>query len=98
MKNILSTGKLILCLMLVSFAHISFLRLIFNVWLLLFFQTEKFLDRKLDKAENHLKGRATKVRKWYAKYIGDEEGPKINDLHIFLTAFLGGIALGVATG
>ncbi|EDW13555.1 FUN14 domain-containing protein 1 [Drosophila mojavensis] len=60
-------------------------------------KTERFLDRKLDKAENHLKRRATKVRKWYDKYIGDEDGPKINELHIFLTAFIGGIAFGVAT-
>ncbi|XP_034472319.1 FUN14 domain-containing protein 2 [Drosophila innubila] len=61
-------------------------------------KTERFVDRKLDKAENQLRGKALKVKKWYAKYIGDEDGPKINDLHIFLTAFVGGIALGVASG
>ncbi|XP_030556645.1 FUN14 domain-containing protein 1B isoform X1 [Drosophila novamexicana] len=61
-------------------------------------KTERYLDRKLDKAEDKLKGKTIKVRKWYAKYIGDEEGPKINDLHIFITSFIGGIALGIATG
>lgn len=61
-------------------------------------QTERYLDRKLDKAENQLRGKSLKVKKWYAKYIGDEDGAKVNDLHIFLTAFVGGIALGIASG
>jgi len=39
-----------------------------------------------------------KVAKWYTKLIGDEEGPKVNDLHIFLASFFGGVALGIATG
>ncbi|EDV98848.1 FUN14 domain-containing protein 2 [Drosophila grimshawi] len=61
-------------------------------------KTERYVDRKLDRVENTLKGKSNKVKKWYAKYIGDEDGPKINDLHIFLTAFVGGIALGIASG
>ncbi|ALC38297.1 CG5676 [Drosophila busckii] len=60
-------------------------------------KTERYLDRKLDGAEKQLKGKTTKVKRWYAKYIGDENGPKLNDLHIFLTSFIGGIALGIAT-
>lgn len=60
-------------------------------------KTERFVDRKLDRAENLLKSKTKKAKKWYSKLIGDENGPKVNDLHIFLTAFVGGIALGVAS-
>lgn len=61
------------------------------------FQAERYVDRKLDRAEDVLKSKSKKAIKWYSKYIGDENGPKINDLHIFLTAFAGGVAIGVAS-
>lgn len=60
-------------------------------------KAERFVDRKLDKAEDLIKNKTKKAQKWYSKLIGDENGPKINDLHIFLTAFVGGVALGIAT-
>lgn len=60
-------------------------------------KAERYVDRKLDKAEDLLKGKTKKAKKWYHKYIGDENGPRVNDLHIFLTAFVGGVALGIAT-
>ncbi|KAH8257678.1 FUN14 domain-containing protein 2 [Drosophila kikkawai] len=61
-------------------------------------KTERFVDNKLDKAESLLTRNGKKAAKWYSKLIGDEEGPKINDLHIFLASFFGGVALGIATG
>lgn len=61
-------------------------------------QTERYVDNQLDKAESLLTRKGKKVAKWYTKLIGDEEGPKVNDLHIFLASFFGGVALGIATG
>lgn len=68
------------------------------LFLLIYLQTERFVDNKLDKAESLLTRNSKKAAKWYSKLIGDEEGPKVNDLHIFLASFFGGVALGIATG
>lgn len=54
------------------------------------------MDRKLDQAESALKKKTKKAKKWYTSLIGDESGVKINDLHIFIGAFVGGVALGIA--
>lgn len=54
------------------------------------------MDRKLDQAEDALKKNQRKAKKWYSNLIGDENGPKINNLHIFLMAFTGGVAIGLA--
>eukprot|EP00099_Drosophila_melanogaster_P018314 NP_609362.1 uncharacterized protein Dmel_CG5676 [Drosophila melanogaster] len=61
-------------------------------------KTERYVDNQLDRAESLLTRNGKKVAKWYTKLIGDEEGPKVNDLHIFLASFFGGVALGIATG
>lgn len=69
-----------------------------NFYYILFeLQADRFIDRKLDKAENMLNRGEKKAKKWYSRLIGDENGPRINDLHIFVTAFVGGVVLGVAT-
>ncbi|XP_055917745.1 FUN14 domain-containing protein 1 isoform X1 [Eupeodes corollae] len=60
-------------------------------------KAERFVDRKLDRAEEIIKNKAKKGKKWYSNLIGDENGPKLNDLHIFLTAFVGGVAIGIAS-
>lgn len=54
------------------------------------------MDRKLDEAEDAMKKSQQKATKWYSKLIGDEKGPKINNLHIFLLSFTGGMAIGLA--
>jgi len=59
-------------------------------------KAERFVDRKLDQAESALKKKSLKAKKWYSTLIGDESGPKINEFHIFLGAFVGGYALGVS--
>ena len=61
-----------------------------------FLQAERFVDRKIDQAEDALKKKQKKAKKWYSSLIGDETGPKINDLHVFLIAFAGGVAIGSA--
>lgn len=59
-------------------------------------KADRFVDRKLDQAESALKKKSKKIRKWYSGFIGDENGPKINELHIFLGAFVGGYILGAS--
>jgi len=58
-------------------------------------KAERYVDRKLTQAESSLKSSQKKAKKWYSSLIGDENGPKINNLHIFLGAFAGGVAIGV---
>lgn len=60
------------------------------------FQAERYVDRKIDQAESKLKKSQKKAKKWYAAFIGDDNGPKINNLHIFLVGFTGGVAVGLA--
>lgn len=59
-------------------------------------QAERFIDRKLDRAEDLLLRKQKKAKKWYSSLIGDENGVKLNELHIFIGAFVGGLAIGVA--
>lgn len=59
-------------------------------------QADRFIDRKLDQAESALKKKSKKAKKWYSAFIGDENGPKINELHIFVGAFIGGYFIGAA--
>lgn len=54
------------------------------------------MDRKLDQAEDAMKKNQHKAKKWYSNLIGDEKGPKINNMHIFLLSFTGGMAIGLA--
>lgn len=61
------------------------------------FQAERYVDRKIDQAESSLKKNQKKAHNWYASLIGDDSGPKINNLHIFLVGFTGGVALGLAS-
>lgn len=62
-----------------------------------FLQADRYLDRKLDQAENLLKKKGKSARKWYSKLIGDENGAKLNELHIFMLSFAAGVAIGIGT-
>jgi FUN14 domain-containing protein 1 len=59
---------------------------------------ERFVNRKLDKAEAALKKRERKVRSWYQVFINGEEDSYINEMHIFMASFVAGMAIGVLTG
>lgn len=61
------------------------------------FQAERYVDRQIDQAENVMKKGQKKAKKWYTGLIGDDSGPKINNLHIFLLSFTGGVAIGLAS-
>lgn len=62
-----------------------------------FLQAERYVDRKIDQAESAVKKSQKKAKKWYATFIGDDSGPKINNFHIFLIGFTGGVAIGLAS-
>jgi len=59
-------------------------------------KAERYADRKLDQAESALKKKSQKARKWYSAFVGDENGPKINEFHIFFGAFIGGYVVGAS--
>ncbi|XP_039438900.1 FUN14 domain-containing protein 1 isoform X1 [Culex pipiens pallens] len=60
-------------------------------------KAERFVDRKLNQAEDALKQKSKKAKKWYTNLIGDESGCKLNDLHVFVCAFAAGVAIGIGT-
>ncbi|XP_058817950.1 FUN14 domain-containing protein 1 isoform X1 [Topomyia yanbarensis] len=60
-------------------------------------KAERFVDRKLNQAEDVLKKKGKKAQKWYTNLIGDDTGCKLNDLHIFMCAFAAGVAIGIGT-
>uniref|UniRef100_A0A1L8DUU5 Protein with signal anchor n=1 Tax=Nyssomyia neivai TaxID=330878 RepID=A0A1L8DUU5_9DIPT len=60
-------------------------------------KAERYIDRKIGQAEDLLKHQQKKTRKWYSAFIGDENGCRLNDFHIFLGAFAAGVILGVGT-
>lgn len=60
------------------------------------FQLGKYVDEKVDKAENILKSQKTKAQSWYSKIIGEEEF-KLQDIHIFIMSFAVGASIGFVT-
>lgn len=69
-----------------------------NTILLIQLQADRFIDRKLDQAENALKKKGNAGRKWYSNLVGDKNGCKLNEFHIFTISFIAGLALGVGSG
>lgn len=61
------------------------------------FQVERFVDKKLDKAEHLVKQGQIRTRRWYHALIGDEDSFHPTEFHYFLVSFAAGIALGIAT-
>lgn len=57
---------------------------------------ERFVDKKLDKAEDMLKNQQKKTKSWYDTLRG--KSSEMKDFNIFVISFLAGVALGVATG
>lgn len=61
-------------------------------------KVERYVDRKLDKAEDILKRRERKARSWYHTFITGEKPYQLNGIHIFLVGFAAGLAIGIASG
>jgi FUN14 domain-containing protein 1 len=59
---------------------------------------ERFVDRKLDKAEDVLKRKEHQARRWYHTFVSGEKQYKLKEIHIFLVAFTAGVAIGIASG
>jgi len=60
-------------------------------------KADRYLDRKYNQAEASYKRHHKKAKKWYSSLVGDESGPKINNFHIFLFGFAGGVAIGLGS-
>ncbi|XP_043591056.1 FUN14 domain-containing protein 2 isoform X1 [Bombus pyrosoma] len=60
-------------------------------------KVERYVDRKLDKAEQLLKNGESHTRRWYHSITGDTSF-KPTEFHFFLASFVAGLALGFATG
>jgi len=60
-------------------------------------KADRFIDRKLNQAESVLKKQQKSAKKWYSNFIGDANGPKLNEFHIFLISFASGVAIGLGT-
>jgi hypothetical protein len=67
-------------------------------WPWIYFQVERYVDRKLDKAEDILKRRERKARSWYHTFITGEKPCQLKGIHIFLVGFAAGLAIGIASG
>ncbi|XP_015610137.1 FUN14 domain-containing protein 2 isoform X2 [Cephus cinctus] len=59
-------------------------------------KVERFVDKKLDKAEQLLKNGESRTKRWYHSVTGDTTfRPK--EIHFFLASFAAGLAFGFAT-
>lgn len=59
---------------------------------------ERYVDRKLDKAEDVLKTHQRKAKNWYQVITGTEPEFKLEKIHIFSVAFILGVSIGITTG
>ncbi|KDR16193.1 hypothetical protein L798_09609, partial [Zootermopsis nevadensis] len=59
---------------------------------------ERYVDHKLDKAEDTLKRSERKAKRWYHTFINGEKPYQVKEIHIFLAAFSAGVAIGIASG
>ncbi|XP_070172796.1 FUN14 domain-containing protein 2 isoform X1 [Polyergus mexicanus] len=60
-------------------------------------KVERYVDRKLDKAEQLLKQGENRTRRWYHALIGEDDIFQPKEIHFFLVSFVAGVALGIAT-
>lgn len=60
---------------------------------------ERFVDKKLDKAEQLLKNGESRGRRWYQNICssGNGESFRAKELHFFLVSFAAGVAIGMAS-
>ncbi|CAD0194771.1 unnamed protein product [Chrysodeixis includens] len=62
-----------------------------------FEKVERFVDRKLDKAEDLLKKKEVKAKKWVHNLKGDDHY-RATESHVFLASFAAGMAIGLLCG
>lgn len=59
---------------------------------------ERYVDKKLDKAEDLLRKKERKAQRWFNRICGDEDDFVFEEIHIFLTSYLIGFTLGISFG
>ncbi|KAI5711457.1 hypothetical protein M8J75_000525 [Diaphorina citri] len=62
------------------------------------FQVERFVDKKMDKAETLLKKKERKAKRWFYRNMYDEDPIIFEEFHVFLASFVAGMAFGMALG
>ncbi|XP_065223212.1 FUN14 domain-containing protein 2 isoform X1 [Planococcus citri] len=60
-------------------------------------KVERFVDKKLDKAETVLKKKERKAKQWFCRAT-DDECFIFEEIHVFLASFLAGVAFGMTCG
>lgn len=55
------------------------------------------MDRKIDKAEDLLKKKEKKAKRWFHNFTGDDHY-QATESQIFLTSFVAGLAIGLICG
>uniref|UniRef100_A0A336MKQ7 CSON002555 protein n=1 Tax=Culicoides sonorensis TaxID=179676 RepID=A0A336MKQ7_CULSO len=60
-------------------------------------KAERYVDRAISSAEDTVNKKRKQAKNWYASFIGDNNGVKVNDFHIFLLSFVAGVSLGIGT-
>ncbi|GLV46593.1 uncharacterized protein CBL_13350 [Carabus blaptoides fortunei] len=60
-------------------------------------KVERFVDHKIDDAEDLLKNRQKKAKSWFQTVSGNSDFA-VREIHIFFVSFLAGMAVGVACG
>lgn len=62
------------------------------------FQMGRYVDKKLDKAEDLLRKKERKAKRWFNRISGDEEEFVFEEIHVFLASYLIGLVLGLSFG
>ncbi|KAH0548960.1 FUN14 domain-containing protein 2 [Cotesia glomerata] len=63
-------------------------------------KVERFVDKKLDKAEDYLKSKKAQGHRWYEKFLGTDNANgvfKPKEMHFFVVSFVAGVLIGSAT-
>lgn len=58
----------------------------------------RFVDKKLDKAEDLLRKKERKAKRWFNRISGDEDEFVFEEIHVFLASYLVGLVLGISCG
>ncbi|KAG5683660.1 hypothetical protein PVAND_012927 [Polypedilum vanderplanki] len=56
---------------------------------------DRYIDQKLDQAERIARQKGKTAKKWYTNLVGDVDGPKCTEFHIFALSFVAGLAIGI---
>lgn len=58
----------------------------------------RYVDKKLDKAEDFIAQKERKAKRWFNRLSGDEDEFIFTEIHVFLASYLIGIAFGISCG